>query len=92
LSATDAARLLELAPDLARLGLTIEPFGGNGVAVRETPAILGPVEAGPLLRDILDELADVGDSGLVQARIDAVLSRMACHGSVRSGRQMRSER
>ena len=32
-----------------------------------------------------------GHSSLTRARIDAVLSRMACHGSVRSGRQMRPE-
>ena len=61
------------------------------MAVRETPAILGPVNATHLIRDILDELADQGDSLLVQAKIEAVLSRMACHGSVRSGRQMRPE-
>jgi DNA mismatch repair protein MutL len=91
LSRDDAARLLELAPDLARLGLVIEPFGGSAVAVRETPAILGPVEAGPLLRDVLDEVAEVGASGLVQARIDAVLGRIACHGSVRTGRALRAD-
>ena len=91
LSATDAARLLEAAPDLAQIGLTIEPFGGNAVAVREVPAILGQVNATALLRDVLDELTDAGDSTLIRAKIDAVLSRMACHGSVRSGRQMRPE-
>ena len=91
LSATDAARLLDLAPDLARFGLSIEPFGGTAVAVRETPALLGPVNAAALLRDILDELADIGDSGALQSRVEAVLSSMACHGSVRSGRQMRVE-
>lgn len=91
LSPTDAARLLEVAPDLAQIGLTIEPFGGNAIAVRETPAILGQVNAAALLRDVLDELADAGDSTLIRAKIDAVLSRMACHGSVRSGRQMRPE-
>ena len=91
LSPTDAARLLELAPDLARFGLSIEPFGGTAVAVRETPALLGPVNAAALLRDILDELADSGDSGALQSRVEAVLSSMACHGSVRSGRQMRVE-
>jgi DNA mismatch repair protein MutL len=91
LSAGDAARLLELAPDLRRLGLGVEAFGGNAVAVRETPAVLGQVDAGGLIADILDELSDLGDSGLVQARIEAVLSRMACHGSVRSGRAMRAE-
>ena len=91
LSEGDAARLLDLAEELHRLGLSVEPFGGSAVAVRETPAILGAVNAAALIRDILDELADLGDSGLVQARIEAVLSRMACHGSVRSGRQMRAE-
>ena len=91
LSAGDAARLLDLAEDLARLGLSIEPFGGSAIAVRETPAILGEINAAALLRDVLDELADLGDSQLVQAKIEAVLSRMACHGSIRSGRQMRVE-
>jgi DNA mismatch repair protein MutL len=91
LSPTDAARLLDAAPDLAQVGLVIEPFGGGAVAIRETPAILGPVNGAALIRDILDELADQGDSRLVRARIDAILSRMACHGSVRSGRQMRVE-
>ncbi|MFP4275167.1 MAG: DNA mismatch repair protein MutL, partial [Paracoccaceae bacterium] len=91
LSATDAERLLAAAEDLARLGLTIEPFGPGAIAVRETPAILGEVDAQALLRDVLDELADSGETRLVQERIEAILSRMACHGSVRSGRRMRAE-
>jgi len=91
LSPTDAARLLDHAPALAAVGLGIEPFGGSAIAIRETPAILGPVDAEALVRDILDELSDAGDSSLVQAKIDAILSRMSCHGSVRSGRQMRPE-
>lgn len=91
LSAGDAARLLEFSDGLRRFGLVIEPFGGSAVAVRETPAILGTVSAAALLRDVLDELADLGDSQLLQAKIEAMLSRMACHGSVRSGRHMRAE-
>jgi DNA mismatch repair protein MutL len=91
MSAGDAARLLNLADDLARLGLTIEPFGGGAVAVRETPAILGEVNATRILRDILDELGDLDSSATVQVRIEAILSRVACHGSIRSGRLMRAE-
>ena len=91
LSASDAARVLEVAGDLARLGLTVEPFGGAAVAVREVPAILGVVSAAALLRDVLDELADLGQSLSLQVKVEAILSRMACHGSVRSGRQMRAE-
>ena len=91
LSAGDCARLEEFAEDLQALGLTIEPFGGGAVAVRETPAILGEVDAKALVLDILDELADTGDSATLKARIDAILSRVACHGSIRSGRRMRVE-
>src|SRR3989338_294770 len=91
LSPTDASRLLEISDDLTALGLTIEPFGGNAIAVRETPAILGNVSAAALLRDVLDELADLGQSQSLRAKMDAILSRMACHGSIRSGRQMRAE-
>ncbi|OWU86362.1 DNA mismatch repair protein MutL [Oceanicola sp. 22II-s10i] len=91
LSSGDRALLLEHAETLERFGLGIEPFGGNAVAVRETPAILGEVDAQAMVRDILDELDDAGDSDLLKARLDAILSRMACHGSVRSGRRMRAE-
>ena len=65
----------------------VEAFGG-AVAVREVPGLLGHVDARALLSDIADDLADVQASERVAARIDAVLSRMACHGSVRAGRAM----
>ena len=91
LSASDCARLLEVAEDLARFGLGIEAFGGSAIAVRETPAILGTVDAKAMVLDILDELADQNESNTLQARIEAILSRVACHGSIRSGRWMRGE-
>ena len=91
LSVGDCALLLEMAEPLAGFGLTIEAFGGSAIAVRETPAILGTVNARAMILDILDELADQNDSTLLQARIEAILSRVACHGSIRSGRRMRAE-
>ncbi len=91
LSPTDAARLLEMAGELAALGLGIEAFGGGAVAVREVPAILGAVSAADLLRDVLDEVSDLGQSQSLQVKMEAILSRMACHGSVRSGRRMGAE-
>ena len=91
LSDNDCARLLAVAEELAKFGLGIEAFGGNAVAVRETPAILGEVNAEAMVKDILDELDDQGESQLVQARLEAILSRVACHGSIRSGRRMHGE-
>ena len=87
----DADRLLEHAGALAELGLGIEAFGPGAVAVREVPALLGQVSAEPLLRDMLDEIDALGRSEALRARLDAVLSRIACHGSVRSGRRMSAE-
>lgn len=88
LSEGEASLLLDHAVTLGRFGLTIESFGGGAVVVRETPAILGEVNAEAIVRDVLDELADLGSSDFVQARIEAILSRVACHGSIRSGRRM----
>ncbi len=90
MSNADAGRLLDMADDLARLGLLIEPFGG-AIAVQATPAILGQIDAKAMVLDILDELSDQGDSLSVQARLEAVLSRVACHGSIRSGRRMQAD-
>ena len=90
LDAAACARLLEAADDLSRLGLVLEPFGGRALCLRETPALLGEVNGARLLADVADALAEGEGRGL-EARIDAVLSRMACHGSVRAGRQMRAE-
>ena len=87
----DASRLLDLSDDLACLGLMLEPFGPGAIAVRETPAILGQCDARAIVQDILDELADQGDSLTVQARIEAILSRVACHGSVRTGRRLQAD-
>jgi DNA mismatch repair protein MutL len=84
----DAARLLGRADDLARLGLELEGFGAGAVLVRALPAALGSPDPAPLLRDIADELADQDESTALAARLDAVIARLACHGSIRAGRRL----
>lgn len=91
LSATEADRLLAIAEDLTKIGLTLEPFGDGAICLRETPALLGEVNGEALLRDILDELDESGHSRIVQDKLEAILSRVACHGSIRSGRRMSGE-
>ncbi|MEO0343931.1 MAG: DNA mismatch repair endonuclease MutL [Pseudomonadota bacterium] len=91
LSPSDRDLILSYADDLRATGLEVEAFGGSAICVQATPAILGQVDPKALLQDVLDELLDQPVAATVQTRIDAVLSRMSCHGSVRSGRQMRGE-
>ena len=84
----DAARLLDHADALRGLGLELEGFGPGAVLVRTLPAALGAPDPAPLLRDLADELAEGGEAVALAARMDAVLARLACHGSIRAGRRM----
>ena len=84
----DCDRLVGRADELSQLGLTIERFGPGAVAIRETPSILGEIDAIGLVRQLADEISEWDDSSGLRARIDYVAATMACHGSVRSGRRL----
>jgi len=88
LPAADAARLVARAEELARLGLELEAFGPGAVLVRTLPVALGAPDPGPLLRDLADELAEEGETTALEARLDAAIARLACHGSIRAGRRL----
>ncbi|MFN3230428.1 MAG: DNA mismatch repair endonuclease MutL, partial [Asticcacaulis sp.] len=88
LDPAEAERLLVHTDDLAEMGLVIEAFGGGAVLVRETPALLGDVDAAGLVRDIVDDLAENGQALALKERLAEVCGTMACHGSVRSGRRL----
>jgi len=91
-----AALLEEHAAALAAIGVELEAFGGGAVLVRALPSLLGAADPAPLLRDLADELdADglgaPGEARALDGRLDAVIARMACHGSIRAGRRMTTE-
>jgi DNA mismatch repair protein MutL len=84
-----AARLAARAADLAQLGLVIEAFGRGAVVVREVPALLGEkVDVAGLVRDLADELAELGEAFALKERLEEVCGTLACHGSVRAGRRL----
>ena len=85
----DVNRLMEHAPELAKIGLGVEKFGPGAVVVRETPAMLGEVDAKGLINDLVDELAEWGSGQSVMDKLEYVAATVACHGSIRSGRIMK---
>ncbi|WP_045835253.1 DNA mismatch repair endonuclease MutL [Hyphomicrobium sp. 99] len=87
----DADSLVARSDELAELGLVIESFGGGAVAVREVPALLGETDVEGLVKDLAAELRSDGTARALKDRLDSVASRMACHGSVRSGRRLTVE-
>ena len=91
LSEDDCDRLVAHADEFAKLGLGIERFGPGAIAVRETPAMLGEMDATGLIRQLADELAEWDTASGLKAKLEYIAATMACHGSVRSGRRMRPE-
>ncbi len=76
------------ATELAQLGVEVERFGPSAVLVRATPAPLGTVDSRALMQDIADDLSGFDTALSLSARLDLVAATMACHGSVRAGRQL----
>src|SRR5579883_1653051 len=86
-----ARRLTQRAAELAEMGLVIEPFGLGAVVVRETPALLGEADIQGLVRDLADELAEMGDHLSLREKVEEVCGTLACHTSVRAGRRLTVE-
>ena len=84
-------RLLARADELSSFGLAIESFGPGAVAVRETPSLLGKTDAGGLLRDLAEHMAEWDEALPLERRLLHVAATMACHGSVRAGRRLKPE-
>lgn len=91
LDADDAELLGEKSEELAELGLVLEMFGPGAVAVREIPALLGDTDIDGLVKDIAAGLREDGTAHALKDKLEAIASRMACHGSVRSGRRLTAD-
>jgi DNA mismatch repair protein MutL len=87
----EAVALAEKAGELAELGLVLEAFGPAAVAVREVPALLGDADVEGLVRDLAAEILGDAERTALRDRLEAVCSRMACHGSVRAGRRLSAD-
>ena len=87
----DCDRLMEHAGELDQFGLAFERFGPGAIAVRETPAMLGEIDAQALVRELADEVAEWDTTNGLAAKLEHLAATMACHGSVRSGRRLRPE-
>ncbi|HLG82761.1 MAG TPA: DNA mismatch repair endonuclease MutL [Bradyrhizobium sp.] len=84
-------RLLARESDLASFGLAIESFGPGAVAVRETPSLLGKIDAAALLRDLAEHMEEWDEALPLERKLMHVAATMACHGSVRAGRRLKPE-
>jgi len=86
------ARALEAHLDeVARLGFSVEPFGGDSFAVKGAPAALGGVDLVALLSDLAQQLEQLERGSAVEDAVDDLLATMACHSAVRANEEMTAE-
>ncbi|MGH6788504.1 MAG: DNA mismatch repair endonuclease MutL, partial [Pseudolabrys sp.] len=91
LDEADVERLAARTDELARFGLVVETFGPGAVAVRETPSLLGEIDAAALVRDLAAHMAEWDETLPLERRLMHVAATMACYGSVRAGRRLKPE-
>lgn len=73
---------------LFALGLELERVAAESVVVRQVPALLKDSDIERLVRDVLSDLLEFGNSDRLENRRNELLSTMACHGSVRANRRL----
>ncbi len=74
--------------ELLTLGLELEAFGPTAMSIHATPALLGPLNAQNLMKDILEDVLSLKANVTVQEKLENFLSTMACHGSIRANRKL----
>ena len=91
LDPADVERVTGAQDVLAQSGLTVEAFGDGAVLLREIPMALVGADIAGIIKDVADELSELGETTAIDERINHVLSTMACHNSVRSGRKLKPD-
>jgi len=76
------------AGTLADLGFEVSRSGPQSLLLRAVPALLADGDTEALLRDVLADLREHGESLRVRGARDELLSTMACHGAVRAHRRL----
>jgi DNA mismatch repair protein MutL len=74
------------ASEFAALGFDITRLSVEEIALRAIPALLAGRDPAALIRDVLADLAEQGQSRRVEESINHLLATMACHAAVRANR------
>jgi DNA mismatch repair protein MutL len=85
LTPAEAAAVAEQTELLARLGVKVEPFGGDTVLVSGYPAMLAGVNFVEMLRGIVDQLLSGGKTPDRRDLLDELLHMMSCKAAVKAG-------
>ena len=78
----------EYRSEFSALGIDLERASEESIIVRAVPTLLAKSNVEQLVRDVLSDLSEYGQSTRIEEHRDEILSTMACHGSVRANRRL----
>ena len=87
-SEAEAELVVERQVDLMLLGIELAKAGEDCIIVRAVPTILSNFNVDALVRDVLSDFMEHGQSRRIEELRDEMLSTMACHTSVRANRKL----
>lgn len=80
--------LFEKSEELASFGLVVQKMNDKTAVVREVPSLLGNFDVEKLIKDLADNLSEIGENIALQELIEHVTETYACHYSIRAGRSL----
>lgn len=87
-TAAQAEAAEEHAEEFAALGFSISRLAPTQVALRAVPGLLAGRDPAGIVRDVLSDLVESGQSRHVEEAINRLLGTMACHAAVRAQRSL----
>jgi len=87
----EADLLAGILEDLGRLGIRMEPFGGESFVIKSIPVLMEDKAVKPFVADVLDTLAQANEVGEKDGPLDEILISMACHRAIRANKAMTPE-
>jgi DNA mismatch repair protein MutL len=89
LTAGEAALAAEVGDQLRGLGIEVEEFGENTLAVQAVPRLLGDSDVGELIHDLLSDLAENEAATTLDRKRHQLLSTIACKAAIKAGQRLR---
>jgi len=87
-SEKEADLIDEHGAEFSALGIDLARASEESIIVRAVPTLLAKSNIEQLVRDVLSDFSEYGESKRIEQHRDEILSTMACHGSVRANRRL----
>lgn len=91
LGSAEAAVILEHRELLLKLGIDIEPFGGDTVLIVGYPAMLANLHPTEMLHALVEQLMTEGKSPETRDLVDELLHMMSCKAAIKAGDRLNPE-